>query len=50
MSENPPKRSLIHKDLRTPKYKKRVIPDKKKEEKRNLCRKDKSYERSTEAD
>lgn len=44
MSE-PPKRNPIAADLRTPKYKKRVVPDKKKKESREKCRKDTDHDK-----
>lgn len=36
----------IAKDLRTPKYKKRVVPDKKKQDSKRLCRKEKIDEQT----
>lgn len=35
---NPPKRNPIARDLRTPKYRKRVVPDKKKKADKEMCR------------
>jgi hypothetical protein len=36
----PPKRNPIAQDLRTPKYRKRVVPDKKKKADKERCRRE----------
>lgn len=42
MAKDPPKRNSIARDLWTPKYRKRVVPDKKKKESKAMADKDAS--------